>query len=372
MNQNSMTFLEQRLEQRILHGLSCEWKKTVWILSPRVRDKMRLPVFSIRDMTSTLGTWVRDKEEICLSRRLVMNHSWDAVLDVLVHEMAHQLADQVWEIPNQPPHGPGFLKACRFLRANPKASGNYPALDDLVENQDDHPSNAQLRRIKKLMALATSQNLHEARAAMVKAHELIKKYNIDLIELNENREFVSIFLGLPALRHTRDDYLLALVLQQFYFVECMWVSAFVLEKNKMGRVLEITGALPNIQTASYVYDYVKRFTDSRWETYSQAGKLGAKRKADFCEGILKGFRSKLEQEIHPPNLRSNAFPGEIIRMEDPLLKAHMAYRYPRTRRISRQARFQDLDVVKDGMVHGKGLVIARGITRKDPSDLLLT
>jgi hypothetical protein len=372
MNQNPLAAVKQRLEQRILHGLSCEWKKTIWILPPGIRDQMRIPVFSIGDATSTLGTWVRDKEEICLSRHLVMDHSWDAVLDVLAHEMAHQLADQVWGLGDEPPHGPGFLKACHLLRANPKASGNYPALDEWVGRPDDHPSNAQLRRIKKLMALATSQNIHEARAAMVKAHDLIKKYNIDLIELNENREFASIFLGEPALRHGRYDYLLALLLQQFYFVECMWVSAFVLEKNKMGRVLEITGTLPNLQTASYVYDYVKRFTESRWETYTQAGKLGAKRKADFCEGILKGFRSKLEQEIYPVHSRSKSYSKEILRMEDPLLKDHMTYRYPRTRRISRKARFQDMGVLKDGMAHGKNLVIARGISRKDPSDLLLT
>ncbi|MBA3028969.1 MAG: DUF2786 domain-containing protein [Desulfobacteraceae bacterium] len=371
MKAENGTSLEQMLEQRILHGLACEWKNAVLFLNHAIRNKMRLPLFSIREMHSRLGTWNVDKEEICLSRHLVMDHSWDAVLEVLFHEMAHQLADQVLNPRHEPPHGPCFQKACYLLRANPKASGNFKTLDDIVGNSLEPSSNAQLRRIKKLMALATSQNLNEARAAMVKAHQLIKKYNIDLIELNEDRDFLSIFLGKPALRHGRDDYRLALLLQHFYFVECIWVSAFVLGKNKMGRVLEITGTLPNIQTASYVYDYVKRFIASRWETYSKGKKLDAGKKVDFSQGILKGFRSRLE-EPNKPRIRENKIPaGEIIRMEDPLLKAHMAYKYPHTRRISRQGRFQDMDVVNDGMAAGKELVIAKGISKTEKSALLL-
>ncbi len=59
----------------------------------------------------------------CLSRNVVLNHSWDAVREILLHEMAHQFAEQVLGASNEPPHGPKFKRACYLLRANPSASG---------------------------------------------------------------------------------------------------------------------------------------------------------------------------------------------------------------------------------------------------------
>ncbi len=115
-----------------------------------------------------------------------------------------------------------------------------------------------MTRIKKLLALAESSNAHEAEAAMMKAHELIAKYNIDLINTNERREFMSIFLGKPALRHWREDYHLAGLIQDFYFVQGIWVPAYVVDKEKMGRVLELSGTARNLKIAEYVLEFVRR------------------------------------------------------------------------------------------------------------------
>ena len=50
-------------------------------------------------------------------------------------------------------------------------------------------------RIKKLMALAQSQDHHEAEAALAKAHQLIGKYNVELLTHEENRNFVSVIFA---------------------------------------------------------------------------------------------------------------------------------------------------------------------------------
>ena len=97
-------------------------------------------------------------------------------------------------------------------------------------------------RIHKLMALAESSNANEAHAAMRKAHELIARHNVNLIAQGVVQEYQSIFLGTPRLRHFRESYHLAHLLQDFYFVQCMWIQAWVLANGKMGRVLEISGS----------------------------------------------------------------------------------------------------------------------------------
>ena len=319
--------LEQALEQRILHGVALEWTHAVSQLRSPSRCSLQMPLFTLRDLNGKWGTWSGSKREISLSRKLVMNHSWDSVREVLVHEIAHQYVHEVLGTHNETPHGHLFQEACHLLRANPKSSGSYPPLDERVASESLHSNDKTMLRVKKLMALAESGNRHEAELAMAKAHELITKYNLDLFaEEIERRDFTSLFVGKPALRHSREDYRLAHLLQDFYFVHGIWVSAYVVEKEKMGRVLEISGTLQNLKIASYVHDFVCRFIRTQWIEYNKGKRLNSYRKSDFAVGVIQGFRSKLEQSQKQMESR-NEF--ALVKMEDPLLAGYVAYRYPR-------------------------------------------
>jgi hypothetical protein len=317
-------------------------------------------------MTSRLGYWSDEKNELALSRSLVMNGSWDDVREVLFHEMAHQYATQVLGVVNAPSHGPAFKKACRLLRANSKASGSFRPLHDTLQDNAIRENDKILIRIKKLMSLAESQNRHEAESAMTKAHLLIKKYNVDLMRETSHRNFISIFVGTPALRHHREAYHLANLLQTFYFIQGLWVSTYVLEKGKMGRVFEISGTVSNINIASYVYDFVTTYIHSQWNRYNVLKRLNRYRKTDFAVGIIEGFCNKLKagkqitRHLNPARA--------LVKTEDPLLKQYMSYKYPNTRSFQRAASNQDDKVLKDGYVIGKKLVISKGIIHKQKSD----
>ena len=361
--------IQEELEHRILHGLSCEWECARWVLSSSDREKLLKPLFSVRDMNGKWGYWSEEKNEICLSRKLVLNHSWDAVREILLHEMAHQFADQVLGADNESPHGPKFKRACCLLRANPRASGNYRPLDDLILHDSASPEDKIMARVKKLMALAQSRNQHEAEAAMAKAHELMAKYNVDLLDRHENRHFVSIFVGSPALRHSREDYHLSGLLQDFYFVYGIWVPAYVLKKGKIGRVLEISGIVKNIRIACYVYGFVKNFIDSRWYEYNEDKGLSRYRKTDFAVGIIEGFRSKLKLQTEKKKKIKRKL--ELIKIHDPLLQEHMDYKYPHTVGIKSKAYKKDKRVLKDGINAGKELVIFKGITEQEKDIRLL-
>jgi hypothetical protein len=356
----------QELEQRILHGISLEWTHVVSQLRSISRCPLKMPLFSLRDLNGKWGTWSRSKREISLSWKLVLNHSWDSVREVLLHEIAHQYVDEVSGGHNEPPHGPMFQKACHLLRANPKSSGNYPLLDERVASKALHSNDKTMLRVKKLMALAESGNRHEAEAAMAKAHELIAKHNVDLFaQENEQRDFTSVFVGKPALRHSREDYGLAHLLQDFYFVHGIWVSAYVFEKEKMGRVLEISGTLQNLKIASYVHDFVFRFIRTQWVEYNKDKRLNSYRKSDFAVGVIQGFRSKLEQSQKQIESR-NEF--ALVKMDDPLLAGYVAYRYPRIVSFRRGVSNQDKKVLRDGERVGQRLVISKGITEQHRSE----
>ncbi|NVM22040.1 MAG: DUF2786 domain-containing protein [Desulfobacterales bacterium] len=372
--------IREELEYRILYGLACEWEAALLVLGSSHKDMMRKPLFSLRDTKSRFGHWSGEKREISLSRNLVLNHSWDSVVEVLTHEMAHQFADEVLCARNEPPHGPAFQRACYLLRANPKASGKYKPLDERVVRESSRPEDKIMVRIRKLMALAQSRNQHEAEAAMAKAHQLIGKHNVDILAHEENRNFVSVFVGKPALRHFREEYALARLLTDFYFVEGIWVPAYVMDKGKMGSVLEISGTIQNVNIAHYVYDFVRQSINSQWDEYNKDNGLNRYRKTDFAMGIIQGFSSKLKSQSKgdrkvkdtcPLVPRSGRRERSLIKIEDHLLKKYVGYKYPRTQSVKAKALSHDHNVVNDGVSVGAKLVISKGITQRGKSRRLL-
>ncbi len=352
--------VQAELERRILHGLSCEWHSAIAMIDPAYRREMPPPLFSLGDMPTKWGSWSGEKREIRLSRRLVLNHPWDSVREVLLHEMAHQMTAEVFGACFEPAHGPLFRKACDLLGANPSASGSFPLLADRLELAVRATQDKTLARVRKLLALAESANRHEAEAAMLKAHELMARHTIEAIAAGTPRGFISAFSGSPALRHNRFDYQLAALLQDFYFVVPMWVSAYVVDRQKMGRVLELSGTPRNLRTALFVAGFMRRVVIEEWAGYGSAGRRSRRPPLDFAVGLLQGFRSKLEAGMAAQSpLSGNRYP--LVRVVDPELAAYTGRRYPRTVGVYRSARNVDPRLLSAGRAIGSRLVL------KEPS-----
>ena len=354
--------IRDKLERTLLHGLCCEWKTKASQVKPSESKGFAQPLFAIRDLKSKWGYWSSEKREISLSKDLVYNHSWGAVRDVLFHEMAHQYAEQVLHGRNEPPHGPSFRRACHVLRANPNASTGHLLLDQRLSDVSAGREPRILSRVRKLMALGRSENSFEAQAAMAKAHELLSNHQLDGGAGQEKGDFISTLVGQPALRHSQEHYALSNLLQDFYFVCGVWVPAYALDRARMGTVLEITGRIHNVKTASYVHDFVMRFIEARWKEYTGAAPLNRHRKSDFGMGIIQGFRKKLADGA---TCAQN--PGRVVSLValgDRELENQVAYQYPHLRRIRGRAVRRDEKVIRDGVVLGRNLVLRKGI--EDP------
>jgi len=363
--------VQQDLEHRILHGMACEWDAAWLDLESDKKRLIKRPTFAIKELKGQWGTWSPDKREISLSRQLVLNYPWDSIRDVLLHEMAHQLAQQLWSTSGQMPHGTAFKRACRLLHIDSSASVNYAPLQDRLLQDTSNARDKRMLRVKKLLALAESKNRFEAEAAMIKAHELIARHNIELSHHEDKRCFLSIFLGSPALRHPREDYHLANLLQDYYFVSGIWVPTYVIEKQKMGRVLEISGTAQNLKIADYVHNFIVQFIDTQWRKYNQEKGLNRYRKTDFAVGIIEGFRNKLELSVVKKKTKKDIF--ALIQKGDPQLQKYFRLKYPRTTSVNKTASRQDIRVLNDGKKLGKKLVITKGISeRKTAKPRLIT
>jgi len=362
---------QQDLERAILHGIASEWEAARLCLKPDVQPLIRKPTFALADLKSQWGNWSAANRQISISRQLALNYPWDSIRDVLLHEMAHQTAQHLWSASNQMPHGTAFKRACQLLRIDTAASANYAPLQDRLMNDSSNTHDRRMLRVKKLLALAESKNRFEAEAAMIKAHELIARHNIELNHHEGKRQFLSIFLGSPALRHPREDYHLANLLQDYYFVSGIWVPTYVIEKQKMGRVLEISGTAQNLKIADYVHDFIVQFIHTQWRKYNHEKGLNRYRKTDFSVGIIEGFRNKLELSVVKKKTKKDIF--ALIQKGDPQLHNYLRLKYPHTASVKKTASRQDIRVLNDGKKLGKKLVITKGISeRKTAKPRLIT
>jgi len=347
------------LERAILLGLAAEWREALTILPKRLRDQLRRPQFSLSDAERRLGVWDPEREEIRVSRRFVLERGWDEVRELLRHEMAHQIADQALDGGAETSHGPAFREACRLLGAHPGAAGEFVPLGARLDGDADPGRARVLARVHKLLALASSRNRHEAALALLRAREFARRHRVD--EQQGSEEFLSAFAGRPALRHTREEYQLAVLVTRNWEAYGIWVPAWVVERECLGTVLELSGTAAQVKLAGYVHEFVRRHIAAEWARYDHGRRLGARRRTDFGCGVIEGFRGTLDHGGKNPGVGK-----AVVRTgQDPMFAGYLAARYPRRTTIRRGGGSVDPNVHRDGVRAGERLVINKGI--EDPT-----
>jgi hypothetical protein len=305
------------LETALLRELRETWRE---INGNYFQGRLRPPVFMLSDVASRLGQWDSNTRTISIHRGMVLQKPWAVVREVLKHESAHQFVNETLEIHDQSAHGPAFETVCRERGFDSRANG----LPDVPADEPfDSPI---LRRIKRLLALAESPNLHEAEAAMNAAQRLMLKHNIDATVAAANEGYSFIHLGQISRRVEAAEHVLAGILGQHFFVDPIWVPSYLPAEGKSGRVLEVAGTHSNLEVARYVHGFLLETAERLWREHQH--RHGITKNVDrrrFLVGVMMGFDEKLKQ-ANKENQREG-----LIWVGDPNLEAYSKKRYPRRR-----------------------------------------
>jgi len=342
-------------ESVILEALRLEWRLACWDLPEQFSKRMHLPNFEVRELGSRWGIWHGERKLLAMNSRLIQTAGWPCIREVLRHEMAHQLADAAFHA-TETSHGDQFKEACRLLNADPRASGSLPSIYQWITEHEKAPD-PRIEKVRKLLALAGSPHPHEAEAAMMKAHELTIRYNLNPLR-TKGAEYVSICIGLPALRHSAADDALGAILRDFYFVETVYVSIAVPSVAKKGKILEISGTRENVSMATYVADFLKQ------SIKLQAGAKGIRGKranSDYAHGFLKAVNDRLAGQRNTMASRSLETTA-LTKAGNAELHAYFRKRYPRLRTRYRGGRHIDKEAYSAGTHDGQKLVIHKPIT----------
>lgn len=312
-------------------------------------------MISIADAEHWLGHWKQSLRTLTLSAIHIERDPWLSVMDTLRHEMAHQYADEVLKAFGERPHGTSFQAACKRLRCSPRAQGILQQADD--SNQGGTDQAKILRVLKKLLSLADSPNEHEAQAAVQKARQFLVKYNIDVVKLDENRQFDSRCVGMIKARHTSAEIWMASMLNRFFFVETIWTHSYDAKTNKTGTILQMFGTSNNLDMAEYVYGFLLDLLDTMWAAYKKANRLGGnKQRQRYFAGVLEGCYQKLQdQDVSLQKARSLVWKG------DPQLQTYFRHINPHVRTTYGGGGAQTA-VYVDGLEAGRHVTIRKPIT----------
>jgi hypothetical protein len=335
--------------------------------------QLRPPVFEISDAEKELGAWRPDTRTLRLSRHLIINYSWSVTLQVLKHEMAHQLCTEQFQTPGAP-HGEAFQQACELLGVLPEYRRSGTAVVEMVElatggSKISKRGRQCLARVEKLLALSQSSNEHEAALAMQKANELIEKNHIQ--GLGSNHEYRYGFGVIDRKRKRIESYQrrICTILQDFFFVRIVLASLYDPLRNDTYKTIELLGTKENVTIAEYCYHFLENRLASLWSLNRQRFKGSARtEKNSYYLGLLRGFHQKLEEQRKgKQELQIQPQLGDLVIAEEKRLESFVGMRFPRLRKVSRSGVKVYGGTYEEGVETGKTITFAEGLAGKSKS-----
>jgi hypothetical protein len=331
------------------------------------RVALAAPLVEIGEGLGYWGKWWPERRTIVISARLIRHHSWEAVLNVFRHEMAHQLVSQ--SNKRAPAHGDLFAAACEQLGVPPEyrsAGGALPESHPLPDPLNQDRARALLEKVRKLLALSESANEHEALLAMRKARELLDQHR--LARPGERSEYCSLVINLGQRRIASHHRAIASILMDHFQVEVVLASTYDAVVCDTFKCLDLIGRPGQVKVAEYIFHFLENRLGHLWQNQRRrnpgAGRTGAN---SYRLGVLKGFREKLAGE------RANASDRRVtpttnpellpVRLHDPERDRFLACRYPRLRSSRGRSITVNHEHYQAGQEEGRRLELRAGLEK---------
>lgn len=335
------------------------------------------PVFEVTETERQYGSWQAGTRLIRISSRLISGHSWDITCQILKHEMAHQICSELFGEPDDG-HGPLFQKGCDLLGLPAPfrlAAGDLPGsvTPDPGGNQQTEAGRQFIRRIGKLLALAGSNNEHEAAVAMEKASLLMARHNLQQLQTEAQSGFASLIINTGSKRLERWQQKICALLLRFFYVKVVNASLYDPLQDCHHKTIEIFGRHENVAIAEYCYSFLAGQLASLWrQNRSRITGKGLRARNSYYLGLLQGFYDKLlaqegQRDTHlTPTANETRRGGEqdvtaLIIAEDRDLNRFVGMRFPRLRRRSRAGAMIYRETYELGRTDGEQIVMHKGV-----------
>ena len=370
-------FNELDYKRKWLYQLQSEFKQICrWY-----RISLAPPAFRISDTKVTLGEWHHDTRTISISSSLINGHSWDVVINVLKHEMAHQYVHEHMGRGNEQPHGQSFSEACDKLGVQVPfntSSGDTPKVFTADNaHDDDIEYTRKVNKVRKMLSLAGSSNKHEAEAAMRKANSFIRKYNLERLDKFEPSRYSYAIINTRKKRLHIIERRIANLLMDYFYVDIVYSELFDSQSLQFHKTIELLGTVENVAFAHHAHDFLSHRVESLWQVYKKKSRASGKLRKTYILGLLQGFREKLAKDekkeaitVLPATvLRRHKTISALVIAKDSGLAHFISQRFPRLRKVRYRASAISCEkTYAAGKVEGQKITIHKTI-KQDAGNL---
>lgn len=359
----------EAVRQAWLEQLIREFKGISW----NYQVQLRTPIFELSAGQKQLGCWLPEQRILRISEHLIVSSSWDVVLMVLKHEMAHQVCSEYFGLPHEG-HGKAFQKACQMLGVPApynRATGDLPEI--LAEPsgcEQTEEGRKIIQRVNKLLRLASSDNEHEAALAMERATELLYRHNLAMANLDERSDCVRLLIqtGKKQIPTWRKN--ICCILMDYFFVEVVFSSFYDAQRQDSYKALVLLGRAENVPVAEHCYHFLEQQLAVLWEKNRHRFQGNTRTaKNSYYLGLLDGFTQKLTEQAekvfrkHQDGKREVAT-GELMISKDNQLQDFVSFHFPRLRTTKNNAVKLNKDSYEDAIVAGKKIVLHQSLAEK--------
>jgi hypothetical protein len=330
--------------------------------------KLKKPIIIIEKLLDSFGKWDGTNNKIIISEDLIFQHSWVQVINVLKHEMAHQIVTQIY--CSNDSHGDDFIKASERLGLDPfYRKPTLSIKENFSHSKSSLYSEEEAKifyKIEKLLNLAESSNEHEAFLAMQTVRQIYRKYNIERFTRDIHAKYTSITINLNVKRVPSHLFIIANILQSHFFVSNIFSKIYSVNKNCEYRCLVLMGEYHNVAMAEYVYEFLTQKIQTLWKEYQTKEKVSFKFKISYQRGLLTGFQAKLDAAKQSSSSDVERTELALVQKYAVKLDAYVKTQFPKTTSIY-QGGLLYHDHYERGTRDGKQITISRPITEKRQS-----
>lgn len=194
----------------------------------------------------------------------------------------------------------------------------------MTTTNDNSDKEKIIRKIKKLFRLSKSPNEHEAQVALMKAKELLNKYNISQSELDiefikteyNPKNIITKEIGIRYLKLPIYKDILAAYIAHFFDCESMKeVPVYDDETKEIKKCITFVGFPTDVEIAIFAYQFTLNFIEKRVAYYRKKFKkfkktLPKKFKNSYTIGFIEELDSKL-QLLKAYKIKNDSINSEI-------------------------------------------------------------
>ncbi len=351
----------------------CQLQREFADICFQYKVNLRPPVFEITCSATQLGVWRARHRILQLSRYLIEKYPWQITLQVLKHEMAHQVCTEIFHNRSSG-HGPDFHRACELLGVDETFRRAGSDLTGKIEPTDPgRCRTAEGRRIigkiTKLLALAGSNNEHEAALAMQRAGELLARHNLEQVRVEERCGYAHLIINTGKKRLSSHNRVICAILRDYFYVQVVCSTIYDPRTNKTYRTIELLGREENVPVAEHCYHFLEDRLALLW-SQNRCRHQGHARTArnSYYLGLLRGFTEKLSRQSGRKGSREQTgpqpTPGAMVLARDQHLQSFISQRFPRLRQVSGRGARIYRDIYNEAVTTGRTITLHRAVAER--------